>query len=73
MMSELGRLRSQALGADGVHATWAAQSFMPFWRQRLSIALHAGVALEIARAVSQGDDHVRALASKRAPMPEAGV
>ena len=72
-MSELGRLRSQALGADSLHATWAARSFMPYWRQRLSIALHAGAALEIARAVSQGEDHVRALASKHAPMPGADV
>ena len=76
-LAELGRLRSQALGADGEHATWAARSFMPFWRQRISIAVQLGTALELARAVAQGEDHVRAIARGRAkraysPPPSAG-
>ena len=72
-LSELGRLRSQALGADSSHATWAARTFVPFWRQRVSVAVHMGVALELARVVSQGEEHVRALATKRAPRPTASA
>ena len=55
-LAELGRMRSHALGADSVYATWAAQSFVPFWRQRLSIAVHTGTAMELARAISCGED-----------------
>ena len=64
-LKELGRLRSQALGSEEPNATWAASSFVPFWRQRLSIAIHVGTALELARVFSQGGDHIRKLALKR--------
>ena len=39
-LRELSRLRAHDLGADSVHATWAAQAFVPFWRQR-STPIHS--------------------------------
>merc|ERR1712087_989594 len=59
-LRELGRLRAHELGADRVHATWAAQAFVPFWRQRLSIAIHTGTARELARVLEEGEDKIRA-------------
>ena len=50
-----------------------AHSIMPFWRQRVSVAVHMGVSIELARVVSQGEEHVRALASKRAPRSASRV
>ena len=58
-LRELGRLRSQSLGAEGAHATWSARSFAPYWRQRLSLAIQVGAARELARVVSCGEDAVR--------------
>ena len=68
-MRELARLRKHALGADSVHATWAARSFAPFWRQRLSLAIHSGCALELARVIESGEEDIRASERrwKRAP------
>ena len=59
-MRELARLRKNALGADSVHASWSARSFAPFWRQRLSLALHSGCALELARVIAKGEEDIRA-------------
>ena len=64
-LRELGRLREHALGVDRVHATWAAQSFVPFWRQRLSVAVHMGTALELSRAVAQGEEHLRSIVARK--------
>ena len=59
-MRELARLRKNALGADGAQSTWSARSFAPFWRQRLSLAIHVGVALELARVIEAGEEGIRA-------------
>ena len=64
-LRELSRLRAHDLGADSVHATWAAQAFVPFWRQRLSIAVQMGTAMEIERAIEKGEDHIRAVAARK--------
>ena len=64
-LRELGRLRSHDLGAECVHATWEAQAFVPFWRQRLSVALHSGTALELARVLSSGEAKIRAIAARK--------
>ena len=64
-LAELGRLRSHALGSDGVFATWAAHSFMPFWLQRLSIAVHTGTALELTRVISKGEEHIRTICARK--------
>ena len=38
---------------------------MPFWRQRLSIAVHVGTALELARIISKGEDDIRAICARK--------
>ena len=50
---ELARIRRDKLCHERDHATWAAQYFPPFWRQRISIALQHIIGLSIVSRSSE--------------------